>query len=258
MAFDPNSLKIQPGDIVGWPILKIDYPSDPKKIAALLPPGLAPGATSNVHLSIYCYPVPDEPEFGIVVNVDADYRGTSGFYSLAYGIDQESAVYISKDMNGQPKFLAEIEYYRVGAAVRARCSHHGYTFLEFSGRTAGALPLPESQLEHEWWIKVSRAVGGAEKSYDFAPHVVMVKAGYRPVYREKVEGELRLLDSPWDPIAELLPVRGAVSAYLSTAMPTSREITLEGPLDPDAFWPFVDTIGSSRWPGHMGGPKRRP
>jgi acetoacetate decarboxylase len=257
MAFDPNSLKIPPGDISGWPILKIDYPTDPKQLAALLPPGIEPSRHSNVHLSIYCVPVPDEPEYGIVVSADAEYRGTPGFYALAYGIDQESAVYISKDMNGQPKVLAEIEYYRMGKAVRARCSHHGYTFVEFAGTAAGALPLPETQLEHEWWIKVSRAVGGAEKSYDFPPHVVMVKAAYRPIYREKLDAELRLLESPWDPIAELLPIRGPVTAYLSTALPTLREITLEGPLDPDAFWPFVDTIGSSRWPGLRGGPRRR-
>src|SRR4029450_2097162 len=164
MAGDPKDLKIEPGDIAAWPILKIDYPSDPKRIAALLPPGLDPSARSQVHLSIYCVPVPDEPEYGIVVSVDADYRGTQGAYALAYGIDQESAVYISKETNGQPKLLAEIEYYRMGQAVTARCTHHGYTFLEFAGSTAGALPLPESQLEHEWWIKVSRAVGGAGRS----------------------------------------------------------------------------------------------
>ena len=76
------------------------------------------------------------------------------------------------------------------------------------------------------------------------------------MYREKVEGELKLLASPWDPIAELLPVRGAVSAYLSWAAPTSRDITLEGKLDPDAFWAHVDTIGSSRWPGTSGGPRK--
>ena len=39
-------------------------------------------------------------------------------------------------------------------------------------------------------------------------------------------------------------------------MPTLREITLEGPLDPDAYGPFADTIGGSRWPGTWGGPKR--
>lgn len=257
MARDPSHLKINPGDILGWPVLKVDYPTDARAVAALLPPGIEPGDESNVHLSIYCYPVRDEPEYGVVVSVDANYLGTKGVYTLAYGIDQESAVYISKDTNGQPKFLAEIDYYRMGDTVTARCVHHGYTFLEFHGKTTATAPLPAAYVEHEWWVKVSRAVGGKEKSYDFPPHVVMVKTSYQPIHRVTVEGELRLLESPWDPIAQLLPMRGAATAYLSTAMPTAREITLNGRLDPEAFWPFVDTIGSARWPGTSGGPRRR-
>jgi acetoacetate decarboxylase len=249
--------KINPGDILGWPILKIDYPTDPAKLRALLPPGIDASRTANVHLSIYCFPVPDEPEYGVVVSVDADYRGTQGVYALGYGIDQESAVFISRDMNGQPKYPAEIEYYRIGDAVRARCSHQGYTFLEFTGRTTGLLENPPPFVENEWWVKVSRAVGGAEKSYDFPPHVVHVKAGYQTVHQLGVEGELTLRESPWDPIATLLPRTGPLSARLWTFVPTSREITLEGPLDPDAYWPFADTISGSRWPGQMGGPKRK-
>jgi acetoacetate decarboxylase len=256
MTFDTNMLKINPGDIAGWPILKIDYPTRPSSIAALLPPGISAGADANVHLSIYCYPVPDEPEFGVVITVDADYAGEKGLYTLGYGIDQESAIFISRDTNGQPKFPCEVEYYRLGSRVHARCIHQGYTFLEFDGKEAGPAPLPESQIETEWWIKVSRAVGGAEKAYDFPPHVVKVHSAYQPVYRERLDGELRLLDSPWDPIARLLPMEGAASAYLSTAQPTARDITLEGLLDPDAYWPFVDTIGGSRWPGMQGGPIR--
>ncbi len=254
---EANAPKITPGDIMGWPILKIDYPTDREKIRALLPPGIDASVEANVHLSIYCFPVPDEPEYGVVVSVDADYRGTQGVYALGYGIDQESAVFISRDMNGQPKYPAGIEYYRVGERVRARCSHQGYTFIEFSGRTTGVLPNPPPYVENEWWVKVSRAVGGAEKAYDFAPHVVQVKAGYQTVHQLKVEGELVLRESPWDPLAERLPVRGATTARLWSALPTSREITLEGPLDPDAYWPFADTISGSRWPGSYGGPKRQ-
>ena len=37
---------------------------------------------------------------------------------------------------------------------------------------------------------------------------------------------------------------------------SAREITRVGPLDPDAFWPYTDTIGGSRWPGTNGGPRR--
>ena len=256
MPTDAKALRINPGDIMGWPILKIDYPTDPQHIAALLPPGIEPARESNVHLSIYCYPVPDEPEFGIVTAVDAAYGGIEGVYTLGYGIDQESAIYISKDMNGQPKYPADIEYYRVGDVVRARCMHHGYTFVEFSGKTTEAVDVPASLEENEWWVKVSRAVGGAEKAYDFPPHVVRVRTAYQPVRRENIEGELRLLDSPWDPLATLLPMAGGASAYLWTAAPTARDITLEGALDPDGFWPFADTIGSSRWPGTYGGPRR--
>jgi len=256
MTAEDTGPKINPGDIIFWPMLKLDYDTSPSKLAALLPPGIEPGLNSQVHLTVYNFPVPDVPEYGILITVDADYNGEQGLYTLGYGIDQESAIFISRDMNGQPKFPCEVEYYRMGARVRARCIHQGYTFLEFEGVQTGAAPLPETQVETEWWIKVSRAVGGAEKAYDFPPHVVKVHSRYQPVHREMLEGELRLLDSPWDPIARLLPMEGEASAYLSTAQPTARDITLEGPLDPDAFWPFVDTLGGSRWPGTQGGPRR--
>jgi len=257
MATDPEKLRINPGEIGGWPILRIAYPTDPKRIAAVLPPGIEPADTADVHLSIYNVPVSDEPEYGVVVKVDAAYRGQKGAYALAYGIDQESAVYISKETNGQPKYLAEIEYFRNGDAVGARCVHHGYTFIEFKGRTTGPAPLPGAYTDREFWIKSSRAVGFSEKAYDFPPHVVLVKADYQPVHRENVSGELRLLESPWDPIAELLPMRGEARAQLTLDQPTSRSITLEGALDPEAFWPHADTIGSSRWPGTRGGPRRK-
>ena len=159
-------------------------------------------------------------------------------------------------MNGQPKYPAEIDYYRVGDQVRARASHQGYTFVEFRGTTGATLENGEPYEENEWWVKVSRAVGGAEKAYDFPPHAVRVKSTYQTVHAVEVTGDLKLLESPWDPIAQHLPVEGEVTAKLWTAQWLGREITLEGALDPDAFWPFSDTIGGSRWPGTHGGPKR--
>jgi len=247
--------KIQPGDIAGWPILKIEYRTDPGRIAALLPPGIEPGRSSTVYVSLYNVPVPDEPEYGCVIAVAADHKGQPGRYTLGYGIDQESAIFISRDMNGQPKYPCEVDYYRMGSRVTGRATHQGYTFVEFRGEVKGAVPNPPDHVEHEWWVKVSRAVGGAEKSYDFPPHLVRVKSSYRTAYKDAVDGRLVLRESPWDPVAELLPLRELVSAYLWTPVYLGREITLETPLDPDAFWPFVDTIGGSRWPGLRGGPR---
>jgi acetoacetate decarboxylase len=250
------SPQINAGDIAGWPVLRIQYRTDADKLAALLPPGIDPGEEPNVFLGIYNYPVPDEPEFGITLMVEADYRGTRGRYALGYGIDQESAVFISRDMNGQPKYPCEIDYYRFGDRVSGRATHQGYTFVEFEGTTTGPADDLPSYEQHEWWVKVSRAVGGAEKAYDFPPHVVHVHSVNQCHARENVDGVLSLRESPWDPIAERLPQRELVSAYLDWSSFSTRTITLEGALDPDAYWPFADTLGGSRWPGQRGGPVR--
>ncbi len=258
MSTEDTSPKINPGDIILWPMLKLDYETDRQRIAALLPPGIEPSATSQVHLTVYNFPVPDVPEYGILITVDASYKGEDGLYTLGYGIDQESAIFVSRDRNGQPKYPCEITYYRMLDTVRARCSHQGYTFLEFEGKVGGDLPHPESHAETEWWIKVSPGVGMLpEATYDFPPHVVRVHTSYGTACNQKVEGKLTLRDSPWDPIAELLPMQSEVSARLWTPNSFERDIALAGKLDGDAFAPFIDTIGGSRWPGENGGPRQR-
>ncbi|MEM8661466.1 MAG: acetoacetate decarboxylase family protein [Pseudomonadota bacterium] len=247
-----------PGDIVNWPMLKVVYRTGVDNIAALLPPGIEPGSNPHVTLTFYNFPVPDEPEYGILQTIDAVYDGIEGEYALGYGIDQESAIFGSQEMNGQPKYPCQTEYYRLGPMVRARSTHQGYTFAEFKGMSTGPTdPLEEFDL-HEWWIKSSRAVsvGGPATGFDFPPHVVHVRSRYGTAWREAVEGQLLLRDSPWDPLASLLPMQEQVSAHLWWPIFLDREVKLAGPLDPEGFLPFADTISGSRWPGTNGGPRR--
>ncbi len=251
----PTGPQTNPGDILMWPMLKLEYETEPEKVAALLPPGIEPGVRPGVHLTVYNFPVPDVPEYGILVTVDADYGGETGLYTLGYGIDQESAIFISRDRNGQPKYPCQVEYWRMLDRVYARCSHQGYTFLEYEGTVSETLESPARYGETEWWIKVSKGVGMVpDDSYDFPPHVVRVHSTYETALNQKVEGRLTLRDSPWDPIAQRLPVVGEVSARLWSPIFLGREITLHGKLDGEAFLPFADTIGGSRWPGQNGGP----
>lgn len=247
----------RPGEIAGWPKLKVVYRTDPDRIADLLPPGLEPGANPYVHVNVYCVPVLGEPELGISTKIEADYDGIEGLYSMGMGIDQESAVLISQETNGQPKFLCDLDYFRFGDRVEARASHQGYMFMEFEGEVRDATESTDEQVvENEWWIKYSRAIGGVEKEYDFPPHIVRVKTESKVLFTEAVDGDLILRDSPWDPYTELLPMREQLSAAMVTAQPFAREITKEGALDPIAFWPYADTIAGSRWPGDRGGPRR--
>jgi len=256
---EPTAPTGNTGDIVNWPMLKIVYRTDPDKIAELLPPGITVGADPHVNLTVYNVPVPDVPEYGILTTVNAEYDGTQGEYALGYGIDQESAIFISQEMNGQPKYPCSTQFYRMGNRITSRCSHQGYTFFEFEGESTGEnVPLDEFEV-NEWWIKVSRAVGmfpDPAKGYDFPPHVVHVWSKYGTAWREEVKGDLVLRGSPWDPLKSRLPMLEQLSAHLWWPIFLGRDINLRGKLDPDAFWPFADTISGSRWPGAMGGPKQ--
>jgi acetoacetate decarboxylase len=248
--------QINPGDIVNWPMLKIVYRTDPECIAALLPPGITPGKNPHVHLTVYNFPVHEEPEYGVVTTVEANFDGAEGLYALGYGIDQEAAIFISQEMNGQPKYPCDVRFYRMGNQVTAKCTHQGYTFVEFNGEAKEVLENPPTYTENEWWIKVSRAAGmGPSDDYDFPPHVVRVHSTYGTARLEEVEGQVVLGDSPWDPIKRLLPLREQVSARLWTPIFLGREIGLAGKLDPAGFAPFADVISGSRWPGQAGGPR---
>jgi acetoacetate decarboxylase len=244
----------KPGEISGWPKLVVTYETEPASTKALLPPGLEP-LDPIVTVGFYCVPVLGEPELGVSVKIEAAWQGVAGQYTVGLGIDQESAVHISSETNGQPKFLCDLAYFRFGDRITARASHQGYTFVEYTGTTTGEAPKRADEfVEHEWWVKYSRGIGGVEGAYDFPPHVVDVATTFEQQHMENVDGELVLRDSPWDPIARHLPMCGPARAHLVTHQPKARHITNAGPLDPAAFWPHVDVISGSRWPGLRGGP----
>lgn len=245
-----------PGNLLGVPKLVLQYRTDAASIDALLPPGLERRGDPVVSIGVYCAPVHGEPELGVSTKVPATYDGQDGWYTLGIGIDQESAIFISRETNGQPKFPCGVRYHRLGDAVHASCSHQGTTFLTYDG-TAGAFRAGsgDERTETEWWVKYSRAVGGVEGAYDLPPVVVRVSTTAQAVGSVPVDGELTLRPSRWDPYTDLLPVRSEVSAELVVTRVTGRSIEVAGPLDPAAFWPFTDTIGGSRWPGLRGAPR---
>lgn len=252
----PAGPQSSPGEIINWPMLKLCYRTDADKIAALLPPGIEPGKEPHVYVTLYNFPVHNEPEYGVVVNVAADYDGQEGEYTLCIGIDQEAAVFISQERWGQPKYPARIHYFRMLDHVEGRVVHQGHSFVEFRGDVVGTQAPPADTDQNEWWIKSVRDVDLTPGKYDFPPHVVHVYSRYGTAHLQKLEGEIILRPSEWDPIATLLPLREQVSAHLWTPVFLDRSITLAGELDGEKFAPYADTIGGSRWPGEMGAPRR--
>ena len=66
------------GEIAGWPKLVITYPTEPGRIANLLPPGLEPTGDDTVQIGIYCVPINSEPEYGVSIKVPASWQGVEG------------------------------------------------------------------------------------------------------------------------------------------------------------------------------------
>jgi acetoacetate decarboxylase len=248
--------KVYGGEISGWPILKIQYLTDPEGIAKLLPPGFEPGAEPKVFISFYNVPIHEAPEYGTVVGVSAKFNGVEGEYTLLISISQEEPMLLCQELWGQPKYLGDTTYFRFGDTVEAKISHQGYTFMEFKGTIKQPIDIPEFE-EINWWVKKMR--GGDymnPTAWAYPPHAMRIWGKFGTEYAEQVEGELKLRESPWDPMAQYLPIRGPVNAYLWTPKFLDRTITVAGPLDADKFLPFADTISGSRWPGQNGGPKK--
>ena len=239
-----------PGDIMNWPMLKIEYRTDADAIAKLLPPGFVVGKEPLVYLTVYNYPVMDVPEYGAVMAVAADFNGIEGQYTLGYAIDQEDAVYVSREHWGQPKYLANIAFFRLMGDITAKVTHAGHTFIEFNGSVANT-DGPGGEIEiNEWWVKSSRAISMEPMKYDYPPEVIRVYQKYKTAFRQTVKGELILRESAADPLAQRLPVREVVDKYLWTPDFLDRDITRAGALDPEAFWPFAETIGGTRFPAN--------
>lgn len=258
-----NDQRMSPsGEVAGIPKLVIRYPTDVSSIQALLPPGMEPWGDPVVQIGIYCVPVHGEPEHGVSTKIPARWDNTDGWYTLGIGIDQESAIFVSRETNGQPKFPCEVRYFRLGERIEASCTHQGRTFLTYSGTITGERQPGEEIGTDEWWIKVSRAVGGGDPAargaqrYDLPPHVVRVHTEGTATSIQTLTGDFALYESAWDPYCELLPMVGEATAELLGSRFTARTITLDGSLDPEAFWTHADTIGGSRWPGSSGGPRR--
>ena len=140
----------RPGETSGWPKLKVSYRTDEEKIAALLPPGLEPSGDPIVQINVYCVPILGEPEYGVSTKIGASFDGIDGLFCVGMGIDQEAAIFISQELNGQPKFPCNISFYRIDDYVEAVCEHQGYTFMEFRGHSNGNVePSGETVEENE-------------------------------------------------------------------------------------------------------------
>jgi acetoacetate decarboxylase len=223
------------------PITSLDvvYRSDPELVRAVVPPPLVAAPDAKVHLRF----TDIDLDFGSYkwrehvgwFGVDVVHGEVPGEYPLVIPIDLEAAVAISRERNGEPKKLADIQIDRHGADVRASMTRDGVAFAEVVGTVTGDLPVPEPYEARQFWFKFMPAVSG--RGFDGDVLLVQVDQVRSPVRVEAVDAKVVLRDLPSAPLADL-PVDDLLSAHWTSRRATTAPHVV-GPVDPDAFEPFA-------------------
>ena len=250
--------QINPGEITGWPKLKIVYRSDPEGSPICCPPASSPALEPNVHLNIYSVPVQGRAR---VRGVDEGRRRLRRHHpattASAWASTRSRRSSSARSSTASRSFRAP-SLLPARRASRRPVHPPGLHLPRVRGQSTGAADQkPTTYEETTGGSRSSRAVGGVEKSYDFPPHVV----GSGPQrHRAQAEEPRRrpslLRDSPWDPTPTLLPMREQLSrASLVWSARRAARSPSPGRSTRSRSGRYADTIGGSRWPGSMGGPR---
>ena len=212
------------------------YETDPEILAAVLPPPLEPGPEPLVRVTITRVEMPGLPVFGAGwIGVQARHEDRLGEYPIFMPMTTEQSVIGGREVNGEPKKLAEVEVTREGGRVSARIARMGSTVCEVTGRVTG--PRENYELEKtDFWFKLSPSCE-EPGVLDQDPLLVYGEKTERTRVHEGIEGELILKEAPLDPVADLV-IRRVVDMNW-TERASTQVGRLIGPVPRAALEPYM-------------------
>ncbi|MFI0452430.1 acetoacetate decarboxylase family protein [Actinomadura sp. 6N118] len=188
------------------------WESDPDAVAQVLPPPLKPAGRPLVRATISRVDLPGGHVLGAgSVAVRAVHDGQEGDYPLVMPMTTERALIGGREVFGEPKKLGEVVVRRSGDRVSAGLTRHGVSFVLVSGEVTEELPLPGEHENLDFYFKFLPAPDGSGLDGDAALVHCTRRGRTRSLHR--VEGEVVLNESPYDPVADL-PVRRLVGITL--------------------------------------------
>jgi acetoacetate decarboxylase len=186
-------------------VLTAYWETDPGLVAEVLPPPLQPTDDPLVRLVIATVEIQGRKPFGAgTFAVTARHEGTVGDYALLMPMTTEQAVIGGRETFGEPKKLGDVTLTRDGDEVVGTIGRLGTTIVEVRARAVEQLPLPEDSARVSFYFKFLLAPDG--KGFDDEPGLVYCHRAEEVRLLERLEGEVVLRESPFDPVADL-PVR---------------------------------------------------
>lgn len=181
------------------------YETDPELIAAVLPRPLEPPADPLVRATVAQVTIDGRAPFGAgYFAVRARHEGTEGEYPLVMPMTTEQAVIGGRETFGEPKKLGQVDLSRDGDRVRGTMARLGVTFVEIRGDVAERLEPPPERTKTDFYFKFLLSPDG--KGFDTEPSLVYCHKTEQSRTYERVDGEVILRESHFDPVADL-PVR---------------------------------------------------
>jgi acetoacetate decarboxylase len=196
------------------------YLTDPEVVAAVLPPPVEPGPEPLVKVTVATVDIPGLPTFGAgSFSVRARHEGTDGFYALFMPMTTEQSVIGGRETFGEPKKIGEVALERQGDHVEGRFARLGVTMVEIRGTVTGEIAPPPEETRTDFYFKALPSPDG--KGFDHDPALVYCHRTERTRRIERVDGEVILRESRFDPVADL-PVRELVDIVLAERSSVQR------------------------------------
>jgi acetoacetate decarboxylase len=195
------------------------YETDPGIVAAVLPQPLEVTDNPMVRINIAEVEMPTGKLGAAVFSVTAKHEGTVGLYDLTMVMTTEQAVIGGRETYGEPKKLGQVTLDRDGDSIHGVVSRMGVDYMEVKGRVAETLePRP---LSNRTTFYFKFMIDPSGKGFDNEPWLSYCYRTEEQRLLERVEPEVTLRDSDFDPVADL-PVRKIVSCEYSESNTTQR------------------------------------
>lgn len=167
--------------------------------------------------------------------VRVDYDDKPGSYLLTMPMTSEQAVVGGRERFGEPRKLADIDFHVREDVVSARVERMGIGYLAAKATRVEELG-PREETEYGYCFKAFPSCTPG-KGFDQDPQLVRLewRHHYERVWR--LEGDLELCDSPFDPVADL-PVRRIVAFEYAEGTVLSSGRVLR-PVPGDWLLPFI-------------------
>jgi acetoacetate decarboxylase len=190
------------------------YETDADVIAAVLPPPLTPIDEPLVRLTIAVVDVGrGYPVFGAgTLAVMCRHEDTVGDYALVMPMTTEQSVVGGRETFGEPKKLAAVSLTVDNSHVNGYFERMGTRFVEVDGHVVENLDPTPDRTRTSFYFKFLPAVAG--KGFDGDPQLVYCRREETTRSLKRVDAEITLRDSRFDPVADL-PVRSVRSIELA-------------------------------------------